>query len=76
MFNEQRDRYSESLELSTVFASRGPGLLGLAKAVLESAGIPFVVKGELMSGERDGDLQIQVRREQAEEARNLLADIR
>jgi hypothetical protein len=76
MSHEQRDRETETVELTTVFASRGPAMLGLAKAVLESAGIPFVVNGELMSGERDGDLQIQVRREQAEEARTLLADIR
>jgi hypothetical protein len=75
MSHEQRDWYDERVELTTVFASRGPALLGLAKAVLESAGIPFVVKGELMSGERDGDMQVQVRREQAEEARTLLADI-
>lgn len=79
MPQRQPDTGREAPELATVFATGSLALLGLAKAVLESAGIPFVTKGELIDSagaERFGDLEIQVRREQAEEARALLVDIR
>jgi hypothetical protein len=60
----------------TVLVTRDAGLLSLAQSVLESAEIDFVTKGEHLQN-IPGQivwLEIQVRPEDVEEAKALLAD--
>lgn len=42
----QDSEHDEAGELTTVLRTTDPGLLPVAKTVLEAAGIPFVVQGE------------------------------
>ena len=62
------------LELVTVLASLDPGLVAIAKSILQSADIPFITLGE-----RAGRLcyfgRIQVSREDVEDALALLKDL-
>jgi len=75
------------LDLVTVLATGDPALIALAHSLLESAGVSFVTTGE---GVQDlvglgrfgsgfnvaiGPVQFQVRAEDADEARELLADL-
>ncbi len=74
-------------ELVTVFEAGDPGVLAVAKSLLQDAGIPFFAKGE---GEQDlfglgrmgtgyspivGAVQVQVAPVDAARARQLLADL-
>lgn len=82
--SESGDR---ALELVTVFVSGDPVRLAMAKLALESAGIPFLTKGEgvqdligagrLFAGFNlaTGPVQIQVPRPEAANARARLQDI-
>lgn len=78
---------AEHLELVTVFASGDPGLMAIAKSLLQAADIPFVVPGE---GVQDllgigrlgggynvatGPVALQVSAQDAVDARRLLADL-
>ena len=71
----------------TVLASSDPGLLGVAKSLLEEAGIPFAAINEqtqdLIGVGRVGGfnvaigpVRIQVERARADEARELLRELR
>jgi hypothetical protein len=75
------------LDLVTVFKSADPGLIALAKSLLESAQIPFVTRGE---GIQDwvglgrfpgganiavGPVDLRVSSEDADEAKMLLEDL-
>lgn len=74
-------------ELVTIFASSDLAELAVAKLVLESEGLPFITKGE---GVQDlfgwgrlggmnlitGPVQLQVRRQDADLARELLEELR
>ena len=77
---------NEDLELVTVFKAGDPLAVGLARAVLDAAGIPFVTKGE---GVQDligvgrlwggfniatGPVQFLVERRDAEDAAALLSE--
>lgn len=77
----------DELDLVTVLATGNPALIALARSLLESAGIEFIVKGE---GIQDlvglgrvgsgfnvalGAVEIQVRAEDAADARAVLADL-
>jgi len=79
--------HSDHLELVTVLASGDPGLMAIAKSLLQSAEIPFVVQGE---GVQDllgvgrigsgfnlvtGPARLQVAADDAADARELLADL-
>ena len=78
----------EPLALTTVFSTGSIALMAVAKVVLNTAGMPFITRGEgiaeLVGGVRfggnpsliTGPLQIQVRGIDAEEARALLQDVR
>ena len=76
----------EKIDLVPVFAAGDPVAVAMARALLESAGIPFVTKGE---GVQDllgvgrfpggfnlatGPVQFLVAREDADEARALLSE--
>ena len=77
----------EPLDLTTVFSTGSTALMAVAKVVLNTAGLPFITKGEgiaeLVGGIRfdgapsllTGPLLIQVRGIDAEEARELLKEI-
>ena len=75
------ERALPDIELVTVFDSANPALIGIAKTVLESAGIEFVTVGEnsarIMFGANPfvGRVRIQVAQDRAEEAEALLAEI-
>ena len=61
----------------TVFTTRDPGLLALAKSVLESAGVEYAVRGEYLQN-IPGQIvwiELQVPAENAAEAREMLADL-
>jgi Putative prokaryotic signal transducing protein len=75
------------LELVTVLASGDPGLMAVAKSLIQSAGIPFLVQGE---GVQDlfgvgrigsgfnvvtGPARLQVGADDADDARAVLADL-
>jgi hypothetical protein len=78
----------EPLALTTVFSTGSIALMAVAKVVLNTAGLPFVTKGEglaeLVGGLRfngapsliTGPMQIQVRGIDADEARALLEEVR
>jgi hypothetical protein len=82
------ERDPDPLDLVTVFASGNPVLIATAKVALQSAGIPFLIKGE---GVQDliglgrlfgglnlaaGPVQIQVERRDADDAVGELRDVR
>jgi hypothetical protein len=82
------ERDPDPLDLVTVFASGNPVLIATAKLALQSAGIPFLTKGE---GVQDliglgrlfgglnlaaGPVQIQVERRDADDAIDRLRDVR
>jgi hypothetical protein len=81
------DLSAEPVSLVTVLASGDPVLMGIIKSLLESADIPFVVKGEGLgdvtgfgragSGFNPitGPMELQVRAEDAEDVRLLLGDL-
>jgi hypothetical protein len=85
----QRPAYASepSLELATVVSSGDSGLIAVAKSLLQSAGIPFLVRGEavqdLFGAGRafggfniiTGAIQLQVRSEDADDARLVLEDL-
>ena len=77
----------DDLDLVTVLASGDPGLMAVAKSLLRSADIPFLVQGE---GVQDlfgvgrigsgfnvvtGPARLQVGADDADDARELLADL-
>ena len=77
----------DHLELVTVFVTGDSGLIAIAKSLLQSADIPFLVQGE---GVQDflgigratggvnritGPMEIQVRADDAGDARLILADL-
>lgn len=69
------------MELVTVFDSTNPALIGIAKTVLEGAGIEFLVVGEdaasvVFSGNPVfGTVRLQVETSRSEEAETLLSEI-
>lgn len=69
------------MELVTVFGSTNPALIGIAKTVLEGAGIEFLVVGEdaatvVFSGNPVfGTVRLQVEKSRSEEAEMLLSEI-
>ncbi len=67
-----------SSELETVFVSGDPGLVAVAKSVLQSAGIRFHARGDKFPVGLNvmlGPVELQVAPEQAEDARRLLRDL-
>ena len=84
---KSHDLTAEPLNLVTVLASGDPVLMGIIKSLLQSAEIPFIVKGEGLgdvlglgragSGYNPitGPMELQVRAEDAEDVRLLLADV-
>ncbi len=66
----------QSSEPTTVLETNDPGLLGVAKSLLEAAGIPFFAKGEALSiAFGGGPVKLQVPGDKAAEARALLAEL-
>lgn len=65
---------SPPLELVTVLASIDPGLVAVAKSILQSAGIPFIADGE-SPGHLYYRGRTRVSREDAADAEALLNDL-
>ena len=68
------------MELVTVFDSTNPALIGIAKTVLDAAGIEFLVVGDdsarMFSGNPFlGRVRLQVEKKLGEEAETLLSEI-
>ena len=75
------------IQLVTVLATGDESLVVMAKSLLESAGIQYLLKGEIVQdfigwgrfgtgfNPITGPLEIQVEREHEEEARSLLAEM-
>ncbi len=68
------------IELVNVFDSANPGLLALAKSLLEGAGIEYLAVGEnagaVFSGNPFlGKVRLDVAKDRAEEATALLAEL-
>jgi hypothetical protein len=63
--------------LKTVLRPNNPALRALAESILRDAEIPFVVEGDgaFQALYATGQVSIQVRAEDEEEARLLLADL-
>jgi hypothetical protein len=66
----------------TVFKTNDPALLAFAQSLLDGADIDFVVAGAVVTGQTPGGVQgdcgipeIQVRTDDADEARELLKDL-
>jgi hypothetical protein len=67
----------ESNEPTTILETNDPGLLGVAKSLLEAAGIAFFAKGDaLVLGSGGGSVKLQVAGDQATEAEALLAELK
>jgi hypothetical protein len=67
---------SHESELVAVLETRDLAIVALAKSILDEAGIEYVAKGELpMEQLAVGPMEIQVDKNDAEQARNLLADL-
>ena len=63
--------------LVTVLTTSSPALLAVAKSVLQEANIPYVTPGSGLQGLYGaGDVKIQVRQVDSEEARKRLGDLR
>ena len=66
----ERDR------LVTVLTAGNPGLLVVVKSVLDEAKIPFMTRGEgFQNLYAAGPVEVQVPREYAEQARDLLRNL-
>jgi hypothetical protein len=71
--------------LVTVLATRDPGIIAIAKSILDGADIQYLAKGEATNALFGGSLvgfnasaslvQIQVQRDRAEDASELLRDL-
>jgi hypothetical protein len=67
----------ETGEPVTVLETNDPGLLGVAKSVLEAAGITFFAKGESLSiAFGGGPVKLQVPHDNAAEAEALLSELK
>lgn len=76
----------EYVELVTVYKASSPGIIAIAKSILDSAGVEYFAKGE---GIQDlfglgrlggysvlaGPVEIQVRKEDEEDAKSLLEEL-
>ena len=76
----QAQNDSEYVELVTVFVPADVGELMLAKSILEDAGIRYLAKGEKVQkwgfNVATGQVEVQVRDDDAEAARELLRDLK
>ena len=71
-----RPRSSTAADLVTAFSSRDPGLVAVAKSLLQSADIRFSVRGELLQNPfAFGPVELQVLATDAADARRILADL-
>jgi hypothetical protein len=62
---------------TTILRTLDPGLLAVAKSLLEAAKIPCFAKGESLRMARGGGpIELQVPRDRIIEAKALLADLR
>ena len=72
----QQPPTAEFVEYVTVFETGNPALITIAKSLLKNVGIPFNAKGEgpqtVFSG---GLVQIQVPKQEAARAKELLEDL-
>lgn len=69
------------MKLETIFETTDPGLLSVAKSILESAGVEYLSIGESAGGVFSGNpflgkVKLQAESELAEEARALLAELK
>ena len=77
MWGKPKAPSDQPLELVTVFTSPDRGLVAVAKSILQSADIRFLVQGEVMRNLWGMEPELlQVRRQDAEDALALLAELR
>jgi Putative prokaryotic signal transducing protein len=77
MWGKRKTPSDPPLELVTVLASPDPGLIAVAKSILESAGIRFLAQGEVMRNIWGLEpVLLQVRREDVDDALALLAELK
>lgn len=79
---------TEELKLEPVYATGDPGIIALIKSILESAAIPYFIKGEetqnlfgigtlgLGYNAMLGPMEVWVRAEDKEAARELLSELK
>ncbi len=72
----RKPRSKTGPDLVTVFSSRDPGLVAVAKSLLQSAGILFSVRGEMLQNlPVFSPAELQVLTTDADDARRILADL-
>ena len=77
MWGKRKTPSDPPLELVTVFASPDPGLIAVARSILQSADIRFLVQGEVVRNLVGlVPVQLQVSREDADDALALLAELK
>ena len=77
MWGKRKTPSDPPLELVTVLASPDPGLIAVARSILQSADIRFLVQGEVVRNLVGVvPVQIQVSREDAEDALALFAELK
>ena len=71
-----KPRSKTAPDLITVLSSRDPGLVAVAKSLLQSADIRFAVRGELLQNPLAfGPVELQVLATDGDEACRILADL-
>jgi hypothetical protein len=77
MWGKRKTPSGPPLELVTVLASPDPGLIAVATSILQSADIRFLVQGEVIRNLVGlVPVQLQVSREDLDDALALLADLK
>ena len=77
MWGKRKTPSDPPLELVTVIASPDPGLIAVARSILQSADIRFLVQGEVVRNLVGlVPVQLQVSREDLDDALALLAELK
>ncbi len=77
MWGKRKTPSDPQLELVTVLTSPDPGLIAVAESILQSAGIRFLVQGEVVRNIWGlAPVQLQVSRDDAGDALALLAELK
>jgi len=72
---DQAARRRESGDSVIVFSSRDPGLVAIAQSLLQSAGIRFLVRGQLVPYPTVLPVELEVLAGDVDDARRILAEL-